>query len=134
MVLLSKLVKVDGGEVQILCSVEWGGGVMLFLGVVLFFGYYFNELLLKLLVCYDLYLLLFDVYVDMLVYLVEGDIVLCVFELKLLVELGFLFDLSVVMFMQVFLDFECCYQLLLEFGVILFISDVSLFGSLLIQL
>lgn len=131
---LSRPAKADGGEVQTLRSAEWGGGATLPAGAALFSGYYLNELLLKLLARHDPHPSLFDAYADTLAHLAEGDSALRAFELKILAELGFLPDLSVLTATQAAIDPERRYQLSPESGVIIPNSDASLPGSLLIQL
>lgn len=131
---LSKPAKTDGGEVQTLRTAEWGGGATLPAGAALFSGYYLNELLLKLLARHDPHPALFDAYADTLAHLAGGDVALRAFELKLLMSLGLLPDLSVVTPTQVPVDPGRRYQLSPEAGVIPPASDASLSGALLIQL
>jgi DNA repair protein RecO (recombination protein O) len=131
---LSKPAKADGGEVQTLRTAEWGGGATMPAGAALFSGYYLNELLMKLLARHDPHPRLFDAYADTLAVLAEGDAALRAFELRLLLELGLLPDLSVVATTQAAIDPARRYQLSPEAGVIAPTSDASLPGTLLIQL
>ncbi|WP_457423668.1 DNA repair protein RecO [Roseateles sp. P5_E7] len=130
----AKTASAEGGEVQTLRTAEWGGGATLPAGAALFSGYYLNELLMKLLVRHDPHPRLFDAYADTLAALPEGDAALRAFELKLLLELGLLPDLSVVATTQTAIAPERRYQLSPESGVIPPTGDANLPGALLIQL
>lgn len=104
-----------------LVKVEWFGGVFLLQGCCLLFGYYFNELLFKLLLCEDVYLVLFLVYVQVLVVLVQGvgDVFeLCCFEKILLKELGYGFILDQEVDSGVVVEQGCEYFYLVECGLV----------------
>lgn len=80
------------GEVRTLAKAEWLGGQPLLRGRALLYGYYLNELLLRLLAREDAHALLFDAYAETLGLLAAAVVdpaVLRAFELRLLRELGY---------------------------------------------
>ncbi|MCX8085399.1 MAG: DNA repair protein RecO [Rhodocyclaceae bacterium] len=80
------------GEVKTLAKAEWLGGMGLLTGSSLLFGYYLNELLLKLLPREDAHVALFDAYAAALAALARGATEaaeLRRFEKTLLKELGY---------------------------------------------
>lgn len=82
----------SGGELGLLNSVEWAGGMKPLSGLGLMCGFYLNELLLKLLARDDPHEALYDAYAEGLVRLSEGqtrDEVLRRFERRLLAEVGY---------------------------------------------
>jgi DNA repair protein RecO (recombination protein O) len=86
-----------GGELKILARAEWQGGQPLLAGRSLLWGYYLNELLVKLLPREDAHGALFERYRETLAILAAaepGEEVLRRFELSLLSELGYGLDLS----------------------------------------
>ncbi len=79
------------GEVRTLAKAEWLGGQPLLRGRALLYGYYLNELLLRLLAREDAHAALFEVYAETLGRLgaaAESGL-LRAFELRLLRELGY---------------------------------------------
>lgn len=79
------------GEMPTLAKAEWLGGHALLAGRALLFGYYLNELLLRLLAREDSHPLLFDAYRETLVVLAAhpGPAPLRRFEMALLREIGY---------------------------------------------
>lgn len=136
---LSKPVKSDEGlaEVVTLRAAEWAGGSTLPAGAALFSAYYLNELLMKLLARQDPHGTLFDAYGATLPQLQSGEdagsqAALRAFELRLLVEVGLLPDLSLVTTTQMPLAAERHYMISPEAGVIAPAGDAATFsGSLL---
>ena len=87
-----------GGELKNLVRAEWRGGQPLPSGRALLYGYYQNELLLRLLAREDPHPRLFDAYCEALAALVAGApamILLRRFELALLRELGYAVALEI---------------------------------------
>lgn len=86
-----------GGEVKTLIRAEWQGGQPLLAGQALLYGYYLNELLVKLLAREDPHPALFEHYRHTLRNLTEAgatEDLLRRFELQLLRELGYGLDLA----------------------------------------
>jgi DNA repair protein RecO (recombination protein O) len=109
-------------EVQTLRGAEWAGGAAMLTGAALFSGFYFNELLMKLLARQDPHPVLFDVYAASLPGLADADdlhaqAALRAFELSLLRELGVLPELSLVTLTQQPVEPDGNYSLLPEAGV-----------------
>ena len=109
-------------EVQTLRGAEWAGGTSMLTGAALFSGFYLNELLMKLLARHDPHVALFDVYASTLPFLANANESLAqralrAFELKLLQEIGWLPDLSLVTSTQQPVRPEARYALLADDGV-----------------
>jgi len=126
----------DGGsaEVVTLRAAEWAGGLTLPVGAALFSGYYLNELLLKLLARQDPQPQLFDAYADTLPRLhaqedAQSQAALRAFELRLLLELGLLPDLSLSTITQAPLDEGRTYMLSAEAGVLPHAGDAAAFSA-----
>lgn len=85
-----ELAWVGGGEMKTLTRAEWQGGQPLLTGRALLFGYYLNELLMRLLPREDAHPALFDAYAATLAELAcsPGEAALRRFEYDLLRELG----------------------------------------------
>lgn len=85
-----ELAWVGGGELKTLTRAEWQGGQPLLTGRALLFGYYLNELLMRLLPREDAHPALFDAYAATLAELARGagEVALRRFEYDLLRELG----------------------------------------------
>ncbi|RQO57155.1 DNA repair protein RecO [Paucibacter sp. KBW04] len=132
----------DGGsaEVVTLRGAEWAGGMTLPTGAALFSGYYLNELLLKLLARQDPHPQLFDAYADTIPQLhaqedAQSQAALRAFELRLLLEIGLLPDLSLSTITQAPLDAGRSYMLSAEAGVLPHAGEAAAFsGASLIQL
>ncbi|MCU7373308.1 DNA repair protein RecO [Paucibacter sp. O1-1] len=139
---LSKPAKGTEGaaEVVTLRGAEWAGGATMPAGAALFSGYYLNELLLKLLARQDPHPALFDAYAQTLPQLhasedVQSQAALRAFELRLLMELGLLPDLSLSSLTQAPLDLQRHYMLSPESGVVAPAADsVTFTGATLVQL
>lgn len=81
-----------GGELGLLNSVEWAGGIRPLSGLGLMCGFYLNELLLRLLARDDPHEVLYDAYAESLSRLADlqpRDEVLRRFERRLLAEVGY---------------------------------------------
>jgi DNA repair protein RecO (recombination protein O) len=139
---LSKPAKGTEGaaEVVTLRGAEWAGGATMPAGAALFSGYYLNELLLKLLARQDPHPALFDAYAQTLPQLhadedLQSQAALRAFELRLLMELGLLPDLSLASLTQAPLDPQRHYMLSPESGVVSAAADAASFsGTTLVQL
>jgi DNA repair protein RecO (recombination protein O) len=86
------------GELRILHSAEWRGGVPQLTGVALLCGFYLNELLVKVLARDDPHERLFDAYADAIRDLAGATApaaILRRFEKQLLTELGYALELAI---------------------------------------
>jgi DNA repair protein RecO (recombination protein O) len=130
----------EGPEVVTLRGAEWAGGSTMPTGAALFSGYYLNELLLKLLARQDPHPALFDAYAQTLPELharedAQSFAALRAFELRLLVEIGLLPDLSLSTQTQQPLAPQRQYSLSVEAGVVPAAADAASFsGAQLVQL
>ena len=112
----------DSHEVHNLRSAEWAGGVPHIAGAALFAGFYLNELVLKLLPREDAHPPLFEAYAQTLAALsasndAASQLALRAFELKLLRELGWLPELSLVTSTTALVQAAAHYTLEAEHGV-----------------
>jgi DNA repair protein RecO (recombination protein O) len=112
----------SASEVQTLRAAEWAGGPAMLTGAALFSGFYLNELLMRLLARHDAHSALFDAYAQTLPSLADTDdavveAALRAFELKLLLEVGVLPELSAVTLTQEPVRLDLLYTLLPEAGV-----------------
>ncbi|WP_310387783.1 DNA repair protein RecO [Roseateles sp.] len=129
-----------GPEVVTLRGAEWAGGATMPAGAALFSGYYLNELLLKLLARQDPHTALFDAYAATLPQLhanedAQSQAALRAFELRLLLEIGLLPDLSLATLTQQPLDLDRPYMLTAEAGVLPLQGEVASFsGQALVQM
>ena len=90
----------ESREVQTLRAADWAGGHAMLTGPALFSGFYFNELLMKLLARHDPHPKLFDAYGETVAALGAADdaatqAALRAFEIVLLREIGLLPDLAI---------------------------------------
>ncbi|MBI1907289.1 MAG: DNA repair protein RecO [Rhodocyclales bacterium] len=108
-----------GGEVKTLVRAEWQGGQPLLAGRALLYGYYLNELLVRLSAREDPHPALFDVYAGTLHALVrqaDAASLLRGFELALLRELGYGAGLDCDAGSGVSVDPEASYVYIIERG------------------
>lgn len=113
-----ELAWVGASEMKTLTRAEWLGGQPLLTGRALLFGYYLNELLMRLLPREDAHPALFDVYAATLAGLVHGadEATLRCFEYGLLRELGYGAPLDVCADSGAAVDPDAHYAYLLERG------------------